>query len=273
VAAQSGALQLASYFPGEWRTPAGDLAHGAGDYSKVSGDMRVLVLAWPRGTDPAQALAALARPPDAPDAPEAVVAEAQRLASAPRAAPNGWEHLWYLGPSEIYQSGRCDTGAPSICCETRGDGAILRHAAAMPLEAGTRLAWRWRVERLPSTLREDSLPSHDYLSIAVEFDDGQDLTYYWSSGLPVGTVYRCPLPTWADKETHVVVRSGPIGLGEWHAESRDLFEDYRLCIGGPARSVVRIWLIANSLFQRGHGKCEYAGIALSGAGGRQLAVL
>jgi hypothetical protein len=26
--------------------------------------------------------------------------------------------------------------------------------------------------------------------------------------------------------------------------------------------VVRVWLIANSLFQRGHGRCEYASIRL-----------
>jgi hypothetical protein len=31
--------------------------------------------------------------------------------------------------------------------------------------------------------------------------------------------------------------------------------------------VVRIWLIANSLFQRGHGRCEYAAIRLAGPTG------
>jgi hypothetical protein len=269
VATHAGTLHLASYFPGEWATPQGELAHGRADYAKVSGAMRVLLLAWPRGTDPQQALDALAR---RPDAPQSIVDEASRLASPPPAAPEGWEHLWHLGPSEIYRSGRTDTGDPCIRCETHGDVAILRHPAAVALQPGTSLAWRWRVERLPSRLREDSLPSHDYLSVAVEFDDGQDLTYYWSSELPVGTVYRCPLPTWADKETHVVVRSGSAGLGQWHTERRDLYADYRRCIGGPAQAVVRVWLIANSLFQRGHGRCDYAGIAID-AGGERLAVL
>jgi hypothetical protein len=118
------------------------------------------------------------------------------------------------------------------------------------------------VDELPVDLAEDTLPSHDYLSIAVEFDDGRDLTYYWSAALPEGTVYRCPLPTWKDKETHVVVRSGPRELGRWLAEQRDLHADYARFIGGPARAVVRVWLIANSLFQRGHGRCEYASIRL-----------
>jgi hypothetical protein len=60
----------------------------------------------------------------------------------------------------------------------------------------------------------------------------------------------------------VVVRSGPAGLGDWHAEERDLHADYQRIIGGPAREVVRIWLIGNSLFQRGNGRCEYASIRL-----------
>jgi hypothetical protein len=49
------------------------------------------------------------------------------------------------------------------------------------------------LEELPSQRPEDRLTSHDYLSIAAEFDDGQDLTYFWSSSLPVGA-FRCPIP-------------------------------------------------------------------------------
>jgi hypothetical protein len=266
---EPGTLHLASYFPGEWRTPRGELGHGADDYAKVSGRIGVLLLAWSHAVNAAQEIGALAKQANAPSP---VVDEAARLASL-GPGPEGWDHLWYLGPSEIYRPSRTEEGAPAICCATHGDVAILRRPAAVPLEPGTSLEWRWRVEQLPSVLREDSLPSHDYLSIAVEFDDGQDLTYYWSAELAVGTVYRCPLPTWADKETHVVVRRGTGGLGQWLPERRDLFEDYRRFIGGPARSVVRVWLIANSLFQRGHGRCEYSAITIGRPDGSRLAVL
>jgi hypothetical protein len=60
-----------------------------------------------------------------------------------------------------------------------------------------------------------------------------------------------------------VVRSGTADLGRWLDEERDLFADYRRILGGQAREVVRVWLIANSLFQRGHGRCEYASIRLT----------
>jgi hypothetical protein len=266
VAAADGTLQLASYFPGEWATPDGQLGHGADGYGQVTGGMTAAVVRWSRGVDPARAMAGPA------DAPRPVRDEVQRLGE-PSGPPPGWEYLWYLGPGEIYRPGRADDGSPSICCATHGDVGILRREARVPLDTGLRLDWRWRVDRLPADLREDSLPSHDYLSLAVEFDDGQDLTYYWSAALPVGTVYRCPLPTWRDKETHLVVRSGTAGLGRWQDESRDLAADYRRCIGGNARSVVRVWLIANSLFLRGHGQCEYAGIAIHPPGGDRVAVL
>ena len=264
-----GPLQLASYFPGEWSTPQGDLGHGANDYGKVSGGLVVLLLKWRPGVEPASVLQATEK--HAP-VPAPVAAEAARLA-ATVSAPAGWDYLWLLGPGEIFQTGHAPDGQASVCCDTRGDVGILRHPAALPLQPGTFLSWRWRVDSLPADLREDSLPSHDYLSIAVEFDDGQDLTYYWSAALPVGTVYRCPLPTWKDKETHVVVRCGPVELGRWLAERRDVYADYQRCIGGPARSVVRIWLIANSLFQRGHGRCEYSAIELQGPDGHRLRVL
>jgi hypothetical protein len=262
TAERTGRLWLASYFPGEWADRSGRLATPAGDYAKVRGEMSVLLLKWCRGADVPALFQTWAR---ATRIPGLVLAEARRF-EEPVPTPDQWEYLWYLGASEIYRSSVSPDGHASICCDTHGDVGILRREAPLPLEPGTRLRWSWRVDQLPVDLPEDTLPSHDYLSIAVEFDDGQDLTYYWSSSLPVGTVYRCPLPTWKDKETHVVVRSGATELGRWLDEERDIFEDYRRIIGGPARSVVRVWLIANSLFQRGHGRCEYARIALQGSG-------
>jgi len=263
VAQQSGRVWLASYFPGEWTDVRGGLKATAADYAKASGGMSVLLLRWQRDVDAPASIRATAR---LSSVPGLVLAEAHRL-DEPVPPPEHWEYLWYLGAGEIYRPAVLADGRASIGCHTHRDVGILRRDAHLPLEPGTKLNWSWRVDTLPTDLPEDTLPSHDYLSIAVEFDDGQDITYYWSSSLPVGKVYRCPLPTWKDKETHVVQRSGAAELGRWLDEERDLYEDYRRIIGGPAKHVVRVWLIANSLFQRGHGRCEYAGIRLAGPSG------
>ncbi len=262
VASHAGALQLASYFPGEWASPDGRLATSERDYAKVSGSICVLLIRWCRGIDAADGVAALAA---IGDVQGLLAGERERLArAAGESEPAGWRHLWFLGPSEIYRRAPRDHHADAICCSTHRDVAILQHDAELALMPDTRLHWSWKVDALPSSLREDSIPTHDYLSIAVEFDNGLDLTYLWSAALPVGTHFRCPLPTWKDRETHWVVRSGSAELGRWLDESRNVYDDYRIAIGGtvPTR-IVRVWLIAVSLFQRGEGRCAYAGIRLS----------
>ncbi len=257
VADKPGEFSLASYFPGEWATPDGRLGTDPADYAKVSGTMLAAVLVWAVPIeDGLRALAALG------DFEGLVAGELDRL-FAGREPPDGWKHLWFLGNSETFF--RCDIPGHerAIGCDTKRDVAILQYDVDCVLEPGLRLDWQWRVTRLPGDLREDSLPSHDYLSIAVEYDNGQDLTYYWSAALPVGTVYRCPLPTWKTRETHVVLRSGAAELGQWLSETRDIHADYGAAIGGamPTR-VKRVWLIANSLFGRGRGEATFADIAL-----------
>jgi len=259
----AGNLQLASYFPGEWSTPTGALGTPVADYAKVGGSMRILLIRWHAGVEPQQGLAALAALGDV----QGLIAGERARLQQPVVAPQGWRHLWFLGPSEIYR--RCEHALQpaAICCHTQHDVAILQKDVELPLQADTTLQWSWKVDALPSALREDTLPTHDYLSIAVEFDNGRDLTYMWSAALPVGTHFQCPLPTWTARETHWVVRSGTAELGTWLNEKRKVFEDYRIAIGGPMpQRVVRVWLIAVSLFQRGEGRCAYADIRLNQAG-------
>ena len=170
-----------------------------------------------------------------------------------------------MGDAEIYQSKQDPKGykQQSISCHTEADVGILQYDAPMELTPNTLISWEWRIDQLPSDIAEDTLPTHDYLSIAVEFDNGQDITWYWSAELPAETIYTCPLPTWAHRETHIVIRSGEQGLGEWQPEMRNVYDDCIRALGSPAANVTRIWLIANSLFQRQTGDCEYRNIRLS----------
>ncbi len=122
----------------------------------------------------------------------------------------------------------------------------------------TRLQWAWKVDTLPAEAPEDVAITHDYLSIAVEFDNGQDLTYMWSRALPVAHAFRCPLEGWHHRETHLVVRSGTGELGRWLTETRNVYEDYVRAVGGPPpERVLRVWLIANSIFGRREGRALF----------------
>ena len=252
----SGPLLLGNYFPNDWADPQGGRLQDDSVYNQVTGELRVLVIRWA-----GSAMDGLRALRDSGDPGGHLQAEIERLEQADN-TPEGWHYLWHLGPAEIYQARQAPDGSACIHCQTQGNVGILQRDVDLRLDSSCEVSWRWCVEQIPSRLREDTVPSHDYLSLAVEFDNGRDITYYWSRSLPVGTGYDCPLPNWAGREFHVVVRSGTDGLGEWHAERRNLFADYARYMGTPPARIVRIWLIANSIFQRGCGRCDYADILL-----------
>jgi Protein of unknown function (DUF3047) len=261
VAERPGRLYLGSQFPGQWADPSGRVQTELGAYRGTAGGLAAAVLVWSEGALEA-GLDALAA---AGDAFGQAAAERERL-RARITPPADWHYLWFLGRSEIYRAAEID-GRRAIACQTEGSVGILQKEVALAFEPGTRLRWSWRVDALPSELPEDTPLSHDYLSLAVEFSDGRDLTYYWSRELPSGTSYWCPLPTWKDREHHLVVRSGRTGLGAWQREERDLYADHAARMGPPPERIVRVWLIANSLFQRRPGRCWYADIELVQPGG------
>lgn len=248
-----GRLRFTTKPPGEFASPRGDFENAL-SRAPLKGGYTIAVLSWP-----APAGETLARAADL-DAP--LFSPLHEQLARPSHPPAGWHYLWRLGEGRIFVPD--DAKAGRVCCHTHADVGILQFPVTHELSEESRLDWRWCVEQLPSRLPEHTAPTHDYLSIAVEFENGLDLTYMWSVSLPEGTIFQCPLPWWDQRETHWVVRSGHRQLGEWLNESRPLLADYRRAIGGPDPSrVVAVWLIANTAFQRGHGRCQYEGIALS----------
>lgn len=259
-----GDLALASHWPGEWAAPDGSLATDPAAYAGVDGTMLVAVLVWGVPIeDGLKSLLALG------DYRGLVAGELDRQAHG-RVPPPGWTLLWSFGDSESFFRDDVPGRERAIACRSLRDAAVLLYDLDAEMVPGLRLEWSWKVDRLPTDLREDTPFSHDHLSIAIECDNGQRLAYYWSAALPVGTAYRCPLPHGKTQQTHVVLRSGAAGLGHWHGESRDLHADYRAVVGGasPAR-VKRVWLIAHTLFARGEGLATFADIALVSSEGRR----
>lgn len=256
-AEHDGKLFFGNYFPNDWKDVSGARLQPDSVYAAMTGELWILAVRW-RGSA-ADGLAALAATGD----PLGVVASERERLALGDPTPPGWRHLWHLGDTEIFRASDGPGGEPALACDVTGDVGILQRDVAFALRPGTELAWRWRVDALPGLLREDSVPSHDYLSLAVEFQNGLDLTYYWSRELPVGTAYWCPLPNWKHREFHVVIRSGTTGLGIWHEERRDLHADALRYLGAHPGGVVRVWLIAVSVFKRQHGRFAIADIRLA----------
>jgi hypothetical protein len=258
VAPRDGNLELANCQPAEWIDQDGNIGDDPGIYALMSGGSTVLAIRWSPEADPVACLRAMGARATG-DLACYFDGEADRLEGNPGLPPEGWEHLWYVGPSEVFSQGE-----ESMLCTTQGDAAIICHQADMELTGDTTLSWDWKVDQLPSTQPENAFETHDYMSIAVEFDDGQDLTYHWSAALEPETTYRCPLPHWSERETHLVVRSGSEGLGQWLSESRQVLADHQAAIGGsPPNRIVGVWLIALSCMQRLEGRCTYRDIVVA----------
>jgi len=256
TATADGPLEMARSLV-EFQNDAGELAVPKDEYAKTDAHIYGLALVWRGG-----AKAGLASLLGHGDVCGIIGAELAGLQS-PRKLPAGWHNFFMLGGGPIIFN---DIGHRAIACEPLKNAGILQHPVTLGLKPQTKLSWRWIVEELPSRLPEDQLTSHDYLSIAAEFDDGQDLSYFWSVSLPVGKAFRCPIPRWTPLESHMVVRSGLADMGMWVSDERDIYADYKTHIGGSAQSVVNIWLLGVSLFQRRSGSCRFADIQISQPG-------
>ncbi|MBV0889184.1 DUF3047 domain-containing protein (plasmid) [Komagataeibacter nataicola] len=197
------------------------------------------------------------------DVSEGGIGVSVRLTDAPETniqPPEHWAFMDIFGEVTIFSGSGTD-----ISVDTHdGDCCILETPVDIPLNDRTRLSWSWLVDKLPSELPEDLVLTHDYISVAVRFDNGRDLTYMWSKELPADYHFACPLPWWCDRETHWIVESGTAKLGLWQDAVRPVASDYRKAIGDPLPGrVVAVWLIANSVFQRIGGKARFRNIRLS----------
>lgn len=249
----TGELQLMGAIPGEFGDPSGVLETGV-PRKTMQGEYSVAVIQWAL---PSQHVLSEAVHENA-----SLFKPVMENYEQPIAPPEGWKYLWRIGQAEVFKA--CEhEGESAICCHAKHDAGILQYPVELDLTPDTRLKWSWLMEQLPSKLPEHIQPTHDYLSIAIEFDNGLDLTYMWSAELAVDTIFQCPLPWWDQRETHWVLRNDPNEMGQWLDEDRNVYDDYQKAISGPMpKRVVAIWLIANAAFQRGQGDCRYRGIAL-----------
>ncbi len=177
--------------------------------------------------------------------------------------PVGFDYLPYVGRSNVWANGTAD-GAAGIHASTSDDFGIVKKAVDVPLDANTTFSFDWLYQQLPARGPETLMQHHDYLSIALEFDNGQDLTWMWSAHLEEEFHFGCPLPWWDVRETHYVLQSGEQGLGSWHSHSRNVLADYEASIELPApERIVGVWFIANSLFGRNPGAASFANATIN----------
>ncbi len=182
---------------------------------------------------------------------------------ATKELPHGYEYLWYLAQSNVF-SGFSEGERQGIHAKTNDDFGIIKKPLDIPLTADTKISFDWLYSHLPALVSETDPANHDYLSIALEFENGQDITWMWSKDLQPETSFECPLPEWQHRETHIVLQSGVEGLGEWYSHTRSVQKDYAAAVGGeiPSR-IVGVWIIGNAVFGRQPAEAYFANAVVS----------
>jgi hypothetical protein len=188
-----------------------------------------------------------------------------------RELPAGFEYLPEFRDANVFER-FADGERRGVHSISSAEAGIIRKPVDLPLTASTEIEFDWRYVALPALGPETDAGFHDYHSIAVEFDNGQDVTWFWSRELAPGTKFRCPLQGWKERETHIVLQSGAAGLGDWVTHRRPVLADYREAVGGePPARIVAVWFIANSFFGKRPGEAYFANVRLRD-GGRSVEV-
>lgn len=177
--------------------------------------------------------------------------------------PVGFEYLSDLGHSNVFEAFAKD-GRVGVHAQTDDDFGIIRKPVDIPLTENTQIDFSWLYQSIPAQGPETAAATHDYLSIAVEFDNGRDITWFWSNELPEGTGFECPLPEWVGREWHIALQSGTAGLGQWGSHNRQILQDYEKTIPGRApKRIVAVWIITNAVFDRQPAEAYFADVVIS----------
>ena len=251
----SGTIEVGIYY-GLWSNLKGDLKSPASLYQTLTGKLSVTLISWKSdaklGLKNLKAQNQFNR--------STLLEAAYEQLEQPKAPPSGWQYLKETGVSDIY-SHVADSGRSRIILNSLNDQGIIRKKLEFPVTQSTYLNWDWKLIEHPSCVREDKAKSHDYVSVAAEFENGRDLTWIWSSQLDEGHYFDCPVRSWKDRETHYVIRKGSQNKN-WLYESRNLFEDVKTSMGFEPRIVTAIWLIGVSTFQHAQASAEFSRIFL-----------
>jgi Protein of unknown function (DUF3047) len=238
-----------------WSDRRGTYPAGFSDAPAVPVDVKVDLLRFD-GTA-ASGLSVLA------SAGDAAAKAALESTAARKRLPAGFDSLWFLGRGNVWADGASD-GRPGITAETNDDADIVKKVVDFPLTPNSEITFDWRYDAVPALGPETEQQFHDYVSIAVEFDNGQDLTWLRSSHLDAGTHFHCPLAWWDTRETHYVLQGAEAPLSEWTTHTRNVLADYATAVGGaPPTRIVGVWFIGNSLFGRQRAAASFADVVIA----------
>jgi hypothetical protein len=175
--------------------------------------------------------------------------------------PAGWDLKEFAGKPAI-EVVRVD-GRLALRLRSESSSFALSRDVVVDPAVQPRLAWTWKVTRLPvdGDARNPAL-NDQAIGLYVVFPrwpapltTSEVLGYVWDSAAPVGTVVTLAR---APNVRLIVVASGRDGLGAWHQHERDIAKDYAAVFGTPPGRVGKLALMTDADHTRGIGEALVA---------------
>jgi hypothetical protein len=171
--------------------------------------------------------------------------------------PAGWDLKEFAGKPDI-ELVRAD-GRLALRLRSESSSFALYRDVVVDPNVQPRLAWSWKVMRLPvDGDGRDPARNDQVVGLYVVFPrwpapitTSEVLGYVWDSAAPVGSVVALRD---APNVRLIVVESGVGGLKEWRSYDRDLARDYAAVFGAPPGRVGKLALMSDSDDTRGVGE-------------------
>lgn len=151
------------------------------------------------------------------------------LIPAGESALNGWMVKEWKGKADITVV-KTHFGNALHLKSANSSSAIYR-AMDVDLKEFPYLNWRWKVTKIPKGADVRKKSADDQAAqVYVVFPrwpepiNSKLVGYIWDSSAPAGLSLHS---TKSRNTRYVVVKSGREGLGDWHNEKRNVYEDYR----------------------------------------------
>lgn len=180
-------------------------------------------------------------------------------------APTGWDVKEWKGKARFKVVKDGDRTAVHLKSD-RSSGALYKEIA-FDIRDFPVLHWQWKAEKLPDGADVRSRHKDDQAAqIYVIFPkwpalvNSRVIGYIWDTTAPAGAF----IPSTKSSNTrYVVIRSGPDGLGQWFAEQRNVYEDYKKSFNEEPPPVGKVSVMIDSDDMASTAESYFSGIYFS----------
>lgn len=125
-----------------------------------------------------------------------------------------------------------DEGRRVLQLTTEGEAMRVGRAVRVELDRTPWLVWEWKPLVLPAGGDVRDPKRNDQVArVMVVFEGMRGIQYVWDTTAPAGTDVEPEDFFSMFKRVLVVVRSGPVELGRWSRERRNVHDDYQRLFG------------------------------------------